>query len=250
MRSDPPLLDGDAGEESGTSGPCSATCSLCDEVTGREREALKAIGCHRSVRRGEVVTITGDANRFCASLTGGVLQLHRADRAGRQTVSILFPGDLVGDLYGAQASDTVVALTDAQMCFYRRSALERLTESHPLIGRALLRRALHSLADARRWLLVLRRSGAQERVAAFLIELTRRLPSLPTHPDTFELPAGRGGIGEMLGLSLETISRQFHALARAGLIALPGRRYVQLLDRKGLEKVAGAGRQMMLGATG
>ncbi|MHA0337357.1 helix-turn-helix domain-containing protein [Sphingomonas aquatilis] len=46
-------------------------------------------------------------------------------------------------------------------------------------------------------------------------------------------------MGEHLGLSLETVSRQINALATAGLIALPGRRHVRLLNRSGLEAVAG-----------
>ena len=54
-------------------------------------------------------------------------------------------------------------------------------------------------------------------------------------------------IGDLLGLSIETISRQLQGLARAGLIALPSRRTIELVDRAALERLVGARRSTIEG---
>lgn len=52
---------------------------------------------------------------------------------------------------------------------------------------------------------------------------------------TFELPLSRGQVADVLGLTIETVSRQLTKLKTATIIALPGTRAVTILDRRALE---------------
>jgi CRP/FNR family transcriptional regulator len=95
-------------------------------------------------------------------------------------------------------------------------------------------------------MLLLGRKTATERIASFLLEMSARLAETGCHgaPEpaaAFELPLDRQQIADVLGLTIETVSRQFTRLRTAGLIELPERRSVVIRDRAGLESLAEAG---------
>jgi CRP/FNR family transcriptional regulator len=56
---------------------------------------------------------------------------------------------------------------------------------------------------------------------------------------SFELPFSRQQVADVLGLTIETVSRQFTRLRNDGIVDLPGRRAVTILDRDALEVRAG-----------
>ena len=58
-------------------------------------------------------------------------------------------------------------------------------------------------------------------------------------PRQFELPFSRQQVADVLGLTIETVSRQMTTLKREGVIDLPTRRTVEILDRTALEDMAG-----------
>lgn len=217
-------------------------CGLCDRVSETERRALSGIARREVVRRGEQLICSTASDAIVGSLTSGLLEVIRSDRSAPHRVGLVFPGEFVGDPFGTPADDAVRALTDVELCTFPRSALEEVSREYPGVHRALLRCALHSLAEARRWLLVIGRQSARERVIAFLLELARRQLAGGPSDDMLELPLKRGSIGELLGLSIETISRQLQGLALAGLIALPSRRTIRFVDRPALERFVGARR--------
>lgn len=213
---------------------------MCASFSDDELGALHAIGRRRIVPAGQVVIWAGDPSTICANLVSGVLKVVRDEPDGRaQIVGLLFPSDFVGELYVDQASETVIALAEADLCIYPRHTLEPVLTRHPAAERLLLRRALATLAETRKGMLMLARRQAREKVAAFLLDMGRRLAWAGEPPDAYELPMGRAAIGDVLGLTIETVSRQLTALKAAGLIALPGARRVRLLDVEGLKRMAG-----------
>jgi CRP/FNR family transcriptional regulator, anaerobic regulatory protein len=222
-------------------------CGLCDQVGESEGQALRRIGRRQRIRSGDQLICSTAGDAIVGNLTRGVLEVVRSEGDGARSVGLVFPGEIVGHPFGPPANATVRALTDAQLCIFPRSALEQVSRDYPAVQRALLRCALHSLSEARRWLLIIGRQSARERVVAFLLEFARRQRAGAPSGDTLDLPLKRGSIGDLLGLSMETISRQLQALARAGLIALPSRRTIELVDRPGLERLVGARRSTLEG---
>ena len=83
------------------------------------------------------------------------------------------------------------------------------------------------------------------RVAAFLLEMADRLASDEAHEDgaplRFALPFGRQEIADLLGLTIETVSRQITRLREDAVIDTPDRRSIVVLDRDALEACAGNG---------
>ncbi len=220
--------------------------ALCGALSDDELVALNSIGARRKVARGETVIWSGDESIICANLLDGILKLSASTSDGReQTVGLLYPADFVGRLYAERAGFTVTALTDAELCVFPRAKFEAVLHDHVRMERLLLQRTFSALEDARGRMLSLARRSATERVAAFLLDMTDRVGSagcraVESGPVTFDLPLSRGQIAELLGLTIETVSRQLTRLRAAGVIALPGLRTVTIRDRAALEAQADA----------
>ena len=211
-----------------------AICAGLDEQGLAE---LSRIGRIRHLARGETLAWEGDDSIACANLIAGVIKLGASTADGReQTVALLYPADVVGRPYAEETGFTATALTDAALCVFPRRGFERMLDTHPPMERMLLARTLTALDEARQRMLTLGRRSAAERVAGMLIEMSDRLEATGR---TFQLPLTRGEMAEVLGLTIETVSRQLTRLKRAGTIALSGARGVAILDRDALEVEAG-----------
>jgi len=106
----------------------------------------------------------------------------------------------------------------------------------------LLEHTLAELDRARGWILLLGRKSAEERIATFLLDMSRHAAMDGAAQDPvgrFELPFSRQQVADLLGLTIETVSRQFTKLKRADLIDLPSRRAVVIKDRAALTLLAG-----------
>jgi len=215
--------------------------SLCGSLSDLELHALNMLGRRQHVARGDALIWAGDENVICANLLSGVLTMVASTPDGReQIVGLLYPADFVGQPYQGQADFTITALTDSELCIFPRAPFERVLSDHAAMERLLLQRTLSALSDARGRILALARKSAEEKVAGFLIDMASRAAStgcraMPDGPLTFDLPLTRGQIADVLGLTIETVSRQMTRLKVAGVIALPGGRAITILDRGGLK---------------
>ena len=77
---------------------------------------------------------------------------------------------------------------------------------------------------------------AEERIAAFLLNLSHRLNARGYSPPEFHLRMTREEIGSYLGLKLETVSRAFSRFNADGLIAVD-QKFVRIIDLQGLKNV-------------
>ncbi|UYY57116.1 Crp/Fnr family transcriptional regulator [Sphingomonas sp. S2-65] len=220
--------------------------ALCGSLDDKELRALNTLGQRRHIHRGESVVWAGEESVICANLLSGVLKLVASTADGReQIVGLLYPADFVGQPYAGQADFTVTALSDAELCVFPRASFERVLEDHAQMERLLLQRTLQALSDARGRMLSLARKSAEEKVAGLLLDMAARAGSngcraTETGPVTFDLPLTRGQIADVLGLTIETVSRQMTKLKTAGVIGLPGGRSITISDPNALEERAEA----------
>ncbi len=77
---------------------------------------------------------------------------------------------------------------------------------------------------------------AEERLAAFLLNMSQRFTARGFSPSEFNLRMTREEIGSYLGLKLETVSRAFSRFQEDGLIAVQ-QKHVHLLDLAGLKRL-------------
>jgi len=143
---------------------------------------------------------------------------------------------LVGDIFGLENSSehrfTAEAIVDTTVRLIKRRSLELVAESVAMVARNLLSMTTNNLQHAEDHMLLLGRKTSLERVAAFLIEMDRRL----TAAGVLALPMCRRDIADYLGLTLETVSRALSRLHELGILGFIGnnQRQIVLLDRQQL----------------
>ena len=208
--------------------------SLCASLSDAELRALNALGRKQKLARGESLVWAGDESLVCGNLLSGVLKLTASTPDGReQVVGLVYPSDFVGRPYAEQADFTISAVSDAELCVFPRGPFERVLEDHARMERMLLQRTLAALDEARGRMLTLARLSAAEKVEGFLADMAVRsggCRAVAFGPVTFDLALTRGEIAEVLGLSIETVSRQLTRLKDKGAIALMGARGITIRD--------------------
>jgi len=220
--------------------------AICAALDTEEVGALNAIGRHRDLVAGESLIWEGDDSVLVANVVDGVLKLSTGTEDGReQIVGVVYPSDFIGRPFGQTNSYGVTALTNARVCVFSRRDFDAFARQHPALEHKLLDRTLNELDRTRRWMLLLGRKSASEKVASFLLELSERLVEPGCKVDfglahrRLSLPFSRQQIADVLGLTIETVSRQFTRLKTEGIVDLPSRREVTILDRVALEAEAG-----------
>ena len=214
-----------------------AACAALDSDARRE---LAKFGHRRRLKRGETLFAAGDENAMTATLTKGVLKVSTFDGDGTEhIVSLIHPAGFAGELFSPHAAHDIVALTDVELCVFPRAQYELALQRFPELGMALLRRSSQDLAESRRLLAAVTGRSAMQRVGGFLMALARAANDTECHPAReFDLVLSRGEIGSLLGLTIETVSRQLTKLEKDGVIRRQGARGIKLEDAARLEKLA------------
>ena len=155
---------------------------------------------------------------------------------GREQVTgFSMAGELMGldGLAQGRHASTAVALEDAEICAIPYAHLSELaagsTDLQHVISRLMSREIVreHSL------MMLLGSMNAEERLAAFLLNVSQRMKARGWSASEFHLRMSRAEIGSYLGMKLETVSRTFSAFAQQGLLQVD-KRHIRVLDLEGL----------------
>ena len=216
----------------------SAACAVLSEP---ERNALARIGSNRTLGPGELLFAAGDEAAACATLTEGALKIVSNDRDGNeQILALVHPSGFVGEMFAPFAHHDVVALTQSRLCTFAKADLENALDAYPSLAKALLMRSQEDLHGARSRLHLTAQASAESRLAALLLEFAAAASDSPCHPAaTFDLPLSRGDIANMLGLTIETVSRKLGQLEKDGAIRRSAKRGIELLDPAQLLALSG-----------
>lgn len=213
-----------------------AVCSTCqpDELT-----LLSEIKFYKTYEAGQTIALRGDALNIVASVVTGTATLERVIEDGRtQMVGLLLPSDFLGRPGRATLQYDITAVSEVTLCCFKRKPFEKLLIEIPHLQERLLQIALDELDAAREWMLLLGRKTAREKIASLLVAIVKRtmLPDGSALGDVnrIELPISRETMGNFLGLTIETVSRQFTALRQDGVIELDGKRSVIIPDLSAL----------------
>lgn len=220
--------------------------ALCGSLSDAELVGLSRLGVLRRLSRGDALVRADDPPLVCANVQSGVMKISSVTPGGSEAiVGLLYPGDFIGRPFADADDHDVVALTDVELCVFPRADFERALAEHRQMEQRLLQRTRAELDRARRWLLRMGHATAMARVAGFLDDMQRRLTTSDCQPGLvgdspvgFELPLSRGEIADLLGLTIETVSRQMTRLRAAGIIDLPGGRAVIIRNSSALAGAA------------
>jgi CRP/FNR family transcriptional regulator len=174
------------------------------------------------------------------NVTEGIVRLYKLLPDGRrQIVGFALPGDFLGlalmDRYGVAAE----AVTNVKVCRFARPAFLHYVDGKPHLLRRLHEFAGHELSLAQDQMLLLGRRTAEEKVAAFLLNLQTRYGRIGAMSVNVPLPMSRQDIADYLGLTIETVSRTLTKLAKEKVVVVVPDG-VRLLSTHRLDQLAAA----------
>lgn len=202
-------------------------------------QALRKISHSIQVERGQAAAFGNWADMLVYVVAGATKLIAHASGGREQIVAFHFKGDLVSVPSNARHSFELRALVDTDLLAFPAAEFIAATRHAPDLRDMLLERSLVALHRCRDKAVGLGRKSAQERLVSFLISMSERLGQPNNSEFIIDLPMSRRDIGDSLGLTIETVSRQFGELRDAGFVVTTGRSRVSLRNLKQLEVRAG-----------
>ncbi|UUZ68317.1 helix-turn-helix domain-containing protein [Polaromonas sp. P2-4] len=230
--------------------PLKKLCSNCHlrdlclpaGMTGSDMSRLDGLMFgRRKVKAGQALYHEGERFQFIYAVRSGTFKSSLTLVDGREQVSgFHMAGEqmgLDGVAQGKHAS-SATALEDTEVCAIPYAHLTDLAEGNfgthvvsRLMSREIVRE--HSL------MLLLGSMNAEERLAAFLLNLSQRLKARGYSASEFHLRMSRAEIGSYLGMTLETVSRTFSAFQQQHLLEVD-KRHIRIIDLDGLTRLRDA----------
>ena len=206
---------------------------LASQLPDPSLTALAEICSLQTLPAGRVLWQAGAMPGLTGFVISGYLRLQCHGRDGnRQILSLLCPGDLVGELPGRVARHTLEACTETRICRVADRAFLALMRSDPALRR-LVSRLCVARRDQLRWLTwAVGALAAEERVCAMLFMALDHMPVTRLADGTLllTLDLPRADMADLLGTSVETISRVTNRLAATGVIEIVNARQFHILD--------------------
>ena len=191
-------------------------------------------------KRGQVLFRPGQRFDYVYAIRSGSVKTSLCTEDGRtQITGFHIAGELLGlsALAAGEYSCEARALETVSVCKVRADRFENLAQRVPSLQYQMLKIMSQQIRHNEELMLLLGKRSAEERLAEYLIGLSRRYASRNYSATQFHLSMSRGDIGNYLGIAEETVCRLLRRFQEDGLIATD-RRYVRLIDTRRLGAVA------------
>ena len=197
------------------------------------------VASRRAIARGESLFRSGEAFSSLYAVRTGFFKTCVSSVDGRDQVTGF---QMAGELLGLDGIGTdrhtcdAVALEDSLVCIIPYHQLEDLSRELPDLQHHFHKIMSREIVRDHGVMLLLGSMRAEERLAAFLLNLTQRLRARGFSGSSLILRMTREEIGSYLGLKLETVSRAFSHFQEAGLLTVK-QRQIEVLNPDALQKL-------------
>lgn len=223
-------------------------CSSCNlrelclpmGLKAEEMHKLDAVvSSRRRVKRGEALFSAGERFSALFAVRSGFFKTRITTQDGRdQVTGFQMTGEIIGldGIVSDQHTCDAVALEDAEVCVMPFAQLEELSREFTSLQHHVHKIMSREIVRDQGVMLLLGSMRAEERVAAFLLNLVQRLHARGFSASELVLRMTREEIGSYLGLKLETVSRTFSKFVDDGIIEVK-QRYVMIKDTEALQAI-------------
>lgn len=215
---------------------------LCMPVGFNQAEMEKldtVVKTRRRIKQGDLLFGDGDTFTSLYAIRTGVFKTSVSSEDGReQVIGFQMAGEIVGldgivnDLHSCNA----VALEDSDVCVMPFVTVEELSREFPELQRHVHKIMSREIVRENKVMMLLGNMRAEERLAAFLLNLVQRLHARGYSQSEIVLRMTREEIGSYLGMKLETVSRTFSKFSDEGIIEVK-QRYVRIIKAEELKKI-------------
>jgi len=214
--------------------------ALSASLRGEDLERFESVKfASRAVRQGVHLFNAGDKLSCLYSIRDGFFKTSLPGSQGREQVTGFFmSGDLVGldGLGDGRYNVTAVALEDSTVWMMPYAVITAMAQEIPSLQSSLHSELSREAARSYAVMMLLGSTSAQERVAGFLLDLSRRHLGRGLSGSSLRLRMTRADIGSYLGITIETVSRTLSTFQKAGLMNVQ-QRALSILDVDGLERI-------------
>jgi CRP/FNR family nitrogen fixation transcriptional regulator len=195
--------------------------------------AMETMGSQMKFAANSEIFGEGEPAEYVYKVVAGAVRTCKILSDGRRQIGGFYlPGDIFGLEVGTEHQFAAEAINGVTVLVVRRSAIVALAERDCEAARELWSFTGRELKRVQEHMLLLVKS-AQQRVASFLLEMSRRLAAT----DAIELPMSRQDIADYLGLTIETVSRTMTQLVSEQAIGLPSSRRIVLRNTAALRRL-------------
>jgi len=195
----------------------------------------------RPLQKGEHLFNGGDDfTSIYAVRSGSIKTFSESEEGDEQITGLYLPGELLGldAIHENNHPCSAIALETTSLCEIPFSTLENLSTEIPELHHQLFRIMSKEISNDQSLLMLMAQKSAEEKLAAFLVNLSSRLKQRNFSETEFNLSMSRKDIGNYLGLTIETISRTFSRFQSEGLLSTQ-RKYVNIHKLNELKVLAG-----------
>lgn len=195
-------------------------------------DLLEQFGTTVVVKREREICGEGEPAEFCWRILSGCVRTVKCMEDGRRQIGeFLWQGDFLGiddlDLHDFNAE----AVTDVTLRCYPRRMVEALAQSHTALAMRLRMMTVGKLRQTYQHMITLGRSSASEKIAYFLLEMSRRSKSADRQ--LLNVPMSRTDIADYLGMTIETVCRTLARLRQDDILSV-SHSCIELRDRAAL----------------
>ena len=193
----------------------------------------------RRVKQGDALFSSGETFTSLYAIRTGFFKTCVISEDGREQVTgFQMAGEIIGmdGIVSDHHNCSAVALEDAEVCVMPFSDIEELSRELPGLQRHVHKIMSREIVRENGVMMLLGNMRAEERLAAFLLNLVQRLHARGLSQSELVLRMTREEIGSYLGLKLETVSRAFSKFSEDGIIEVK-QRYVKILAPDALKKI-------------
>ena len=197
------------------------------------------VASRRKIKRGSLLFRNGDKFTSLYAIRTGFFKTCVASEDGRdQVTGFQMAGEVVGldGIVNDNHTCDAVALEDAEVCVMPFDRIEELSREISSLQRHVHKIMSREIVRENGVMLLLGSMRAEERLAAFLLNLVQRLHARGFSQSEVVLRMTREEIGSYLGLKLETVSRTFSKFVEDGIIGVK-QRHVRILRTDALHEI-------------
>lgn len=236
------------------SGGCAIHCQDCSisqlcipfTLNAHELDQLDNIIIERKkpIQKGQTLFKAGDELKSLYAIRSGTIKSYTITEQGdEQITGFHLAGDLVGfdAIGGLKHPSFAQALETSMVCEIPFETLDDLSGKMPNLRQQIMRLMSGEIKGDQDMILLLSKKNAEERLAAFVYNLSRRFAERGFSPREFRLTMTRGDIGNYLGLTVETISRLLGRFQKSEILSVKGK-YITIENVDALSVLAGTPR--------
>jgi CRP/FNR family transcriptional regulator len=199
----------------------------------------EVVATRRKIKRGATLFSNGENFTSLYAIRTGFFKTCITTADGRdQVTGFQMAGEIIGldGIVNDHHTCNAVALEDAEVCVMPFERIEELSREVTALQRHIHKIMSREIVREHGVMLLLGGMRAEERLAAFLLNLVQRLHARGFSKSELLLRMTREEIGSYLGLKLETVSRTFSKFAEEGIVEVK-QRQVRILNTEALKRI-------------